>query len=202
MSQTLSASESPSSHNPRHRAASAYLHLPVSRPQPSNPPQAAAIHASQDLTLWQVQVCEDGATPTAVCGRYSPALNDPPVSKGGAGPYKCPRCGGGYSRIDTVRRHFPHCVTLNGNPDCLSWTDDGSYAAGVVDRSTSRVDGKVKRKPRKSSVQPSPQRFPFEVGMLTVRKSAKADHLVTLGISELVIRFAGHYGLPSGELPR
>lgn len=159
MPEMWTASESPSSHNRQHRTASAYLHLPVTRPQPSDPPQAAGIIASQDLTLWQVQVCEDGAKPTAVCGRYSPALRDPPVSKGSAGPYKCPRCRGGHSRIDSVRQHFALCIRLNGNPDCLSWTDDSSYAVGVADRSTSRAGGRVIRKLRKPSVQPHPRCF-------------------------------------------
>ena len=44
--------------------------------------------------------------------------------------------------------------------------------------------------------------IPFEVGMLTVRRSAKATHLVTLGFCEFFIRVAGHYDLPSGELPQ
>lgn len=43
--------------------------------------------------------------------------------------------------------------------------------------------------------------FSVDIGKLTVR-STKAAHLVTLGVSEVVIRFAGHYGLPSGELPQ
>lgn len=161
MPEMSSASESPSSHNPRHRKPSAYLHIPVTQPQASDPPHAANLA----LTLWHVppqQVCKDGATPTAVCGRYSTALNDPPVNpitRGGTGPYKCPRCHVGYSRIDTVRQHFPHCIALNGNPDCLSWTDDDSYAAGVADRSASKVEGRVILKARKPSVQPNPHFF-------------------------------------------
>lgn len=161
MSQALSTAEPPSSPSPQHRSASAYLHLPVAQPLRSEPPQAAT-DAPQAPVRWHVppqQVCKDGATPTLVCGRYSPALNDPPKqpsTRGGSGPYKCPRCHVGYSRIDSVRQHFPHCIALNGNPDCDSWTDDDSYAAGVADRSTSRVEGRALQKARKPSVQPNP----------------------------------------------
>ncbi|KAL9136783.1 MAG: hypothetical protein Q9175_002020 [Cornicularia normoerica] len=162
---------------------------PRTRPQqqPADPPQPAP-SASQPQTLWQVAVCKDRATPTAVCGRYSTALNDLPIPGGGTGPYRCPRCHGGFSRIDSVRQHSPKCIALNGNPNCLAWTDDGSYAAAVAARSATRVDGRVIEETRKPRV--------------------RAAHFVTLGVSEVAIRVATHCeshinGLDpsSGELP-
>ena len=145
---TSSASKQDASTNHQHRKASAYLHLPV-----TNPPRA--------LALWEVppqQVCKPGATPTAVCGRYSTSLQNPPMQpkRGRQGPYKCPRCCTGYSRVDTVRAHFPSCIALNGNPDCLSWTDHDTYAAGVAERNASRAEEGVVRKARKLSVQQNP----------------------------------------------
>ncbi len=44
-----------------------------------------------------------------------------------AGPFKCPRCHYGYSKVEGVRKHFPKCVALNGNPRCNAWTDHHSY---------------------------------------------------------------------------
>ena len=119
----------------RRRTASAYLHLPVTKPQPE----------PSDLALWRLplqQVCKDGAKPTEVCGRYLPALRDPPKKPRSkdTGPYKCPRCDYGYARIQSLRKHFPSCVALNGNPDCDAWTDHDSYPSRA----------------RSASVQPNP----------------------------------------------
>ena len=67
-----------------------------------------------------------GKIPTAVCGVFSPSLHDPPIA-----PKRvradtdliCPRCSACYSRVDSVRQHFPKCIALNGNPDKYSWWD-------------------------------------------------------------------------------
>ena len=120
--QTSSALESSSSQNLRRRTASAYQHLPVPRPQPSTP------------VIWHIPpqpVCKGGEKPTPVCGKWSPALRDPPRKprRKDTGPYRCPRCNFGYARIRGLRDHFPRCVALNGNPDCDSWTDDDSCVA-------------------------------------------------------------------------
>ena len=141
-----SALEQESSCKPqRRKEASAYLHLPVTNPpKQSNIPETATDNddddASQGPRSYHVppqQVCKDGAKPTAVCGKWSPALNDPPKqpsTRDGNGPCKCPRCKVGFSRIDSVRLHFPQCVAMNGNPDCDSWTDHRSYWTGVAAR--------------------------------------------------------------------
>lgn len=156
--QTSSASKQDASTNHRQRTASAYYHLPVTPPQPSDLHQSTT-KAPQAFAPWVVrtqQVCKGAATPTVVCGRYSTSLHDPAkqpkATRAGKGQYKCPRCQTGYSRIDSVRQHFPSCIALNGNPDCLSWTDDDSYAAGVVNRSASRAEDGVTAKARKTSV--------------------------------------------------
>lgn len=155
---TSSTSEQDPSFKPQHRkaAASAYLHLPLTDPpKQSNAPEAAtdddadaddddATVTSQAPRTYYVppqQVCKNGARPTPVCGKYSPALNDPPKqppTRDGTGPCKCPRCGFGFSRIDSVRVHFPQCVATNGNPDCDAWTDHRSYWAGVAARRAAR----------------------------------------------------------------
>ena len=141
--------ESSSSHDPQHRTASAYMHIPVTRPQFSDDPKATA-DASPSPVTWHVppqQVCKDGAKPTPVCGRYSAGLQDPPKKpKGqGGGPFKCPRCGFGYMKIHYVRSHFPRCVALNGNPDCDAWTDLASYDAGVATKRTRETSVQLER---------------------------------------------------------
>lgn len=121
-----SSSSSSSSQTLRRRTAPAYMHLPVTDAQPK----------TSGLALWHLplqQVCKGGAKPTPVCGRYSPALRDPPKKPRSkdTGAYRCPRCNYGYARIQSLRRHFPRCVALNGNPDCDAWTDHDSYPAGA-----------------------------------------------------------------------
>lgn len=126
---TSTASASPSPANGRPCQPSAYVHwpfnLPVKQEQPSDRPQSADMD-----TTWQ-PVCKPGEEPTDVCGKYSSSQRDPPEqpqSRGGGGPFKCPRCGFGCSRKDALRRHFPPCIEKNGNPDCDAWTDHDSLA--------------------------------------------------------------------------
>lgn len=162
LSQTSSSVlEQDGSPKPQHRetAASAYLHLPLTNPpkQPNDPEavtddddDAAASQALRSYYVPPQQVCKNGAQPTAVCGKWSPALNDPPQqpsTRGATGPYKCPRCDVGFSRIDSARQHFPQCIDTNGNPNCDAWTDHSSYWAGVAARRAARVEykGKVYR---------------------------------------------------------
>lgn len=68
--------------------------------------------------------------PTPYCGVKSPAIHEPPEQpkKGGfatAGEiqYTCPRCKGPFARPDSVQRHFPKCIQLNGNPNAIGWSD-------------------------------------------------------------------------------
>ena len=142
--ESSSSSSSSLSQTLRRRTASAYMHLPATNPQPK----------PSGLALWHLplqQVCKGGAEPTPVCGRYSPALRDPPKKPRSkdTGPYRCPRCNYGYARIQSLRKHFPRCVALNGNPDCDAWTDHHSYPAGA----------------RSASVQPISPISRFEIGL-------------------------------------
>ena len=132
--QTPSAPASSSPQTLRRETASSYLHVPM---QPSGPavwrpppPPPSALTPPR----WHIPpqpVCKGGEKPTPVCGKYSPALRNPPKRPRNqdTGPYRCPRCHAGYVKISGVRSHFPRCVALNGNPDCDAWTDDYSCVA-------------------------------------------------------------------------
>ncbi len=64
---------------------------------------------------------------TNVCGRVTPQKAAPvaSVSKQN-GPFRCPRCGGRFTRPRTVKDHFIKCVEKYGNPAGLSWWDHPS----------------------------------------------------------------------------
>lgn len=111
----------------RRTTASANKHLPV--PPPDQQQLLAPARVPWRIPLQPV--CKGGERPTLVCGKWSPALRDPPKKprRDDLGPYRCPRCMYGYAKISSLRLHFPRCVALNGNPDCDSWTDDESYVA-------------------------------------------------------------------------
>lgn len=116
------------------------MHIPVHTPltQPSTPTNSTA--AAPTPTQWHIppqQVCADGACPTPVCGKYSPAPHSPPLTpprRKDTGPFRCPRCATGYAKPQSLRRHFPACVARKGNPDCDAWTDDDSYAVEMAGR--------------------------------------------------------------------
>ena len=131
-------SSAPDSSSPqpfRRETASSYLHVQM---QPSGhllsrpPPQPSTLTPPPNWHIPPQPVCKGREKPTSVCGRYSPALRNPPKrprTKEDTGPYRCPRCRAGYVRIGGVRAHFPRCVALNGNPDCDAWTDHDSCGA-------------------------------------------------------------------------
>ncbi len=132
-----SASGGPSPQTSRNPTASAYMHIPVHITITQD--QSATRSQAEFNARWYLppqEVCKEGAKPTPVCGRWSKDLNDPakkPKNKD-AGPFKCPRCHYGYSKVEGVRKHFPKCVALNGNPRCDAWTDHHSYDAGAATR--------------------------------------------------------------------
>ncbi|KAL9138499.1 MAG: hypothetical protein Q9175_000287 [Cornicularia normoerica] len=63
---------------------------------------------------------------TRVCGVYSREKASPKKVKTNGGPYHCPRCDTQFTRSRGVTRHFVGCITKNGNPDSLKWTDHPS----------------------------------------------------------------------------
>ena len=67
---------------------------------------------------------------TVACGIVCPELA-PPVKKFHAkgGSFHCPRCGSNYTRIKSVKDHFPGCVAKYGNPRGLRYTDDESMSS-------------------------------------------------------------------------
>ena len=117
-SQSPSSSDSRLTYDHQDCTESAYQRFPT---LPVKPKVAPEPYAETPV------LCRGRATPTAVCGVYSPSLNDPPIKAMGRGGVKCPRCNAGFSRKDSLRRHFPICIALNGNPDALAWTDDDTY---------------------------------------------------------------------------
>ena len=135
--QTPSSAPRSSSPQPfRRETASSYLHVPMqpSGPLLSRPPplQPSALTPPPNWHIPPQPVCKGGEKPTSVCGKYSPALRNPPKrprTTKDTGSYRCPRCHAGYVRIGGVRSHFPRCVALNGNPDCDAWTDHYSCVA-------------------------------------------------------------------------
>ena len=103
----------------RRKTASSYLHVPM---------QPSALTTPPHWSIPPQPVCKRGEKPTPACGKYSPALRDPPKRPRtkDTGPYRCPRCHAGYASARSVRSHFPRCVAVNGNPDCDAWTDHES----------------------------------------------------------------------------
>ena len=132
------ASQGPDSqNNSRKRTASSYSHTPVHQSQSSNASRGGTANPQEQPRPWHLppqQVCKEGAQPTAVCGRWSPATRAVPKKPQAraAGPFRCPRCLFGYSKPKSVRTHFPKCIALNGNPNCDSWTDHHSYNSMVA----------------------------------------------------------------------
>ena len=84
--------------------------------QPQSGPQPVSMHQDPNPT--------NDDSYTKFCGVWSleeqsPTRNDRCTDSA----YHCPRCNKGFTRRTVVKEHFPHCITMHGNPHRLRWDD-------------------------------------------------------------------------------
>ena len=93
----------------------AYEHDQLSS-QPQSGPQPVSMHYNQKPAK--------NDTYTKSSGVYSPEELSPTRNdRSTNSPYHCPRCDKGFTTRIIVKNHFPHCISMHGNPDQLRWDD-------------------------------------------------------------------------------